>query len=174
MGQVKARQVKKSQVEESIARAIELYKSDKKCTLRQAAESEGLALSTVYGRLKGRQSRRKAHEVHQILSEAEERSIVRQIEDMDHRGFPMRVDHVREIALKLLDGAKGRHQQKKICARVFWLGSARLGAPGSLSFNFCIISRLEAPVQKCAPGHHGLATCTWKLQLCKFAPGHTS
>ena len=108
MGQVKARQVKKSKMEESIARAIELYRSDKKCTLRQAAESEGLALSTVYGRLKGRQSRRKAHEVHQILSVAEERSIIKQIEDMDHRGFPMRVDHVREIALKLLDGEKGR------------------------------------------------------------------
>ena len=40
------------------------------------------------------------------------------------------------------------YQQKKISARVFWLGSARLGAPGSLSFNFCVISRLEAPVKK--------------------------
>ena len=108
MGQVKARQVKKSKVEESIARAIELYKSDKKYTLCQVAESEGLALSTLYGRLKGRQSRRKVHEVHQILSEAEECSIVREIEDMDHWGFPMRVDHVREIAIKLLDGDKGR------------------------------------------------------------------
>ena len=57
------------------------------------------------------------------------------------------------------------HQQKNICARVFRSGSARLGAPGSLSFNYCVISHLEAPITKCAPGHPGMATCAWKLQL---------
>ena len=50
--------------------------------------------STLYGWLKGRRSRKKAHEVHQTLGEVEERAIVKQIEDMDRQGFPMQVDHV--------------------------------------------------------------------------------
>ena len=67
-----------------------------------------MAYSTLYGRLKGRQPRRKAHELDQILGEPEERAIVRQIEDMDRRGFPMRVDHVREVAIRLLAEREGQ------------------------------------------------------------------
>ena len=52
MGRVKARQVKESWVEGSIVRAIELYKTGKKRTIREAAESKELAFSTLYGRLK--------------------------------------------------------------------------------------------------------------------------
>ena len=77
MGQVKARRVKESAIEQSIARAIELYKSDKRCTIPQAAESEGLAYSTLYSWLKGRRSRKKAYEVYQTLGEVEERAIVK-------------------------------------------------------------------------------------------------
>ena len=37
-------------------------------------------------------SRSKAHELKQSLGVAEEKQIVKQIEDMDHRGDPMRID----------------------------------------------------------------------------------
>ena len=112
MGRVKARQVKESTIESTIAKAIEEYKSGSKTSIRQAAESQGLAYSTLYGRLKGRLPRRKAHELDQTLGEAEERAIVRQIEDMDRRGFPMRVDHVREMGLRLLSEREGQSREK--------------------------------------------------------------
>ena len=67
-----------------------------------------MAYSTLYGRLKGRQPRRKAHELDQILGEPEERAIVRQIEDMDRRGLSMWVDHVREVAIRLLAEREGQ------------------------------------------------------------------
>ena len=112
MGRVKARQVKESTIESTIAKAIEEYKSGRKTSIRQAAESQGLAYSTLYGRLKGRLPRQKAHELDQSLGEAEERAIVRQIEDMDRRGFPMRVDHVREMGLWLLSEREGQSRDK--------------------------------------------------------------
>ena len=110
MGQVKARKAKESAVEEAIAQAIEGIKLGKFPSIRQAAESQGLAYSTLYGRIKGRQPRRKAHEPNQSLGEAEDSAVVKQIEDMDRRGFPMRVDHVREIGLRILGKREGQAQ----------------------------------------------------------------
>ena len=65
MGQVKARRVIESAIEQWIAKAIEWYKCDKRYTIQQAAESEELADNTLYGRLKGRWSRKKAHECYE-------------------------------------------------------------------------------------------------------------
>ena len=85
MGRVNVRQVKESIVEGAIDQAIAEYRSGRKLSIRQAAESQGLPYSTLYGRLKGRLPRRKAHELDQTLGETEERAIVKQIEDMDRR-----------------------------------------------------------------------------------------
>lgn len=93
---------KESAVEGSISQAIGGFKLRKFPSIRQAAEYQGLAYSTLYCRLKGRQPRRKAHGLDQILGEPEERAIVRQNEDIHHREFPIRVAHVREIAIRLL------------------------------------------------------------------------
>ena len=59
----------------------------------------GLAYSTLYGWLKrGRQERRKAHELDQNLGGVEKKILVKQIEDMNRCGFPLSVSMVREIA----------------------------------------------------------------------------
>ena len=71
-----------------------------------------MAYSTLYGWLKGCQPRRKAHELDQTLGEAEERGVVKQIEDMDRRRFPMRVDHVRQTRLRILAEREGQAQNK--------------------------------------------------------------
>ena len=100
--QVKPRQVKESEREGSIAKAIQGYSTGKYPSIRQAAESQVLPYTTLQGRLQGRKASHNAHELEQRLGEAEERSVVKQIEDMDRRGFLMRVDSVRETGLKVL------------------------------------------------------------------------
>ena len=101
MGRIKVRQGKIDEEKEAaFVKAIKKIQGGS--SIRAAAESEGIAKSTLHGRLKGGQSRRKAHEFNQTLGEAEEKSIVKQIEDMDRRGFPMRIDMVKLLALKVL------------------------------------------------------------------------
>ena len=102
MGRVKAHQAKGEAKEASIAKAIQAYKVGTYTRIRDAADSQGLAYSTLYCRLKGRQCRRKAHELDQNLEDIEEKKVVKQIEDMDRRGFPIRVDMVRQLATKIL------------------------------------------------------------------------
>ena len=108
MGRVKPRLGAETTKEGSISLAIKAYQSGAYLSIRQAAESQGLPYSTLYGRLKGRQSRKKAHEIDQILGDIEEKQIVKQIEDMDNRGFPLRVDSVKEMALKLVLNREGQ------------------------------------------------------------------
>ena len=103
MGRVKARQDKETRVEDAIARAIRAYKTGQHPTIQRAAESQGIAYSTLHGRLNlGRQSRRKAHELDQSLGTAEEKAVVKRIEEMDRRGFPLRVDMVRHMGVRIL------------------------------------------------------------------------
>jgi len=75
--------------EVAVAMAGQAYKVGIHPTIRQVAESQGLACSTLYGCLNGRQSRSKVNELSQPLVEAEEKKIVQQIEDMDRQGFPI-------------------------------------------------------------------------------------
>ena len=68
----------------------------------------GLAYSTLYGRLKpGHQERRKAYKLDQNLEATEEKILVKKIEDMDRRDFPLRVSMVREMATKIIQQWKG-------------------------------------------------------------------
>ena len=106
MGHVKARMAFNNAKEVSIATAIQAYQSGTFTNIRDAAESQGLTYSTLYGCLKGRQPRQKAHELDQILSDIEERVVVKQIEDMDQCGFPMHID-VHKMALKVLQEREG-------------------------------------------------------------------
>ena len=64
MGRIKAREEKYQAVETAIARAIKAHKGG--LSIRAAAESEGVARSTLHERLKGAQSKRKAHDLEQI------------------------------------------------------------------------------------------------------------
>ena len=102
MGRVKARQEKGEAKEAPISKAIQGYKVGTHKSIRDAADGQRLAYSTPYGCLKGRQSRRKAHELDQTLGDVEERKVVKQIEDMDRRGIPMRVNMVSQLATKIL------------------------------------------------------------------------
>ena len=87
MGRIKVRELIKQRKEAAIARAMKGHRG--RLRLRAAAESNGVAHNTLYDRIKGIQSQRKAHEMDQTRGEDEENVIVKQIEDMDQRGFPM-------------------------------------------------------------------------------------
>ena len=63
MGRVKPKLGAETTKEGSISLAIKVYQSGAYPSIRQAAESQGLPYSTPYGRLKGRQSHKKAHEI---------------------------------------------------------------------------------------------------------------
>jgi len=102
MGRVKPLQQKETRVQNSIAQAVQAYQSGRHSTIREAADSQDIAYSTVSGRLLGRQSRRKAHVLDQTLGDVEERVVVKRLEMMDRRSFPLRVDMVRHMATRIL------------------------------------------------------------------------
>ena len=86
MGRVKAWIAIDNAKEVSIVLAIQANHTGTFLNIRNAVESQGLAYFTLYGCLKGRQPWQKTFELDQILSDIEERVIVKQIEDMDqHR-----------------------------------------------------------------------------------------
>ena len=119
MGRVQPRQRHQDRTEDAIARAIQAYHTGEQPSIRRAAESQGIAYTTLQGRLKGRQSRHKAHELDQSLGDPEERVLVRKIEEIDRRGFPLRVDMVRQMAIKVL---QQREQSGGIGSKELTLG----------------------------------------------------
>ena len=102
MGRVKSRQQKETQVEDAIAGVVQAYQTGEHPSIKQAAESQGIAHTTLHDQLNGRQSCQKAHELDLSLGNAEEKAVVRRIEKMDHCDFPLTVDMVRHMATRIL------------------------------------------------------------------------
>ena len=132
MGSVKSRKVKDMDRELRISRAIQAYQRETHPPIREAAESQGLSKSTLHGCLTGRQARGKAHELDQSLGAQEEKVVVKRIEGMDRRGFPLRVYMVKQMAIKVLqqrehDIYTGLHPM---------LGKPLSGSPSTPCFKF--------------------------------------
>ena len=77
------RQRKKDEREIIIQDAIHHYHSSLEPSIRQSAESFGVAYSTLRGRLGGVQRRGVGHRGLQVLTEFEETAIVEWVERMD-------------------------------------------------------------------------------------------
>jgi len=54
MGRVKLQQQKETQVENSIAQAVQAYHSGRHSTIQKEADSQGISYSTLSGYLQGR------------------------------------------------------------------------------------------------------------------------
>ena len=113
---------RKEEVERWIQQAIQHYQSSDKPSLRWSAEKFGIAYSTLRGRLKGRQERGKGHQRRQVLSEYEEKSIVRWCERLDEWGDPARLAVVKGMAEALVarrvkDRALGKNWMTRFLRR---------------------------------------------------------
>jgi len=70
----------------------------KKYTANSAARAFNVPRQTLYDRLDGKLPRNKAHETEQLLSQAEEKELVRWITRLTITGYPPRYDTLREMA----------------------------------------------------------------------------
>jgi len=78
--------------------ALKHYQHSEEPSLRASAEKYGVAYSTLYGRLKGRQTWGAGHCKMQVLSDYEEKSVVRWCERLDEWGHPARLAVVKSMA----------------------------------------------------------------------------
>jgi len=85
-------------MEANIQAAIQAYERNEYQSVRAAARAFSAPASTVHARLAGRLSRLHAHETAQILSNAEEKTLVRWISRLCRTGFPASPRLVVEMA----------------------------------------------------------------------------
>jgi len=88
---------RKEEVEGRIQQAIQHYKTSDKPSLRLSAEKFGIAYSTLWDRLNGRQAQATRLVRRQALLEYEEKSIVRGCERLDEWWHPARVSVVKRM-----------------------------------------------------------------------------
>ena len=104
MGKLKQRKVRTKKQSTQLEKAVKAWKARQFSSLRKCAEALGVPYSTLRGRvIGGRKSYVDAHKGRQLLSVAEEKSIVKCIEGLDKRGLPPRVEMVSELAIKILE-----------------------------------------------------------------------
>jgi hypothetical protein len=94
--------------ESRIILAIEAVRSIKRMSLRVAAKTYGVSESSLHYRIKGRIAKHKKRNTTHNLTESEEETLVRYILDLDSRGFPPRIEKVKDIAdlFFIMRGAK--------------------------------------------------------------------
>jgi hypothetical protein len=88
--------------EARIILAIEAIRTTKKMSIRRAAQTYDVPKSTLIARMKGRVAKAENRNARHNLTPAEEETLVRHILDLDSRGFPPRIDGVRDMANLLL------------------------------------------------------------------------
>ena len=88
--------------EERLQRAIKAVKSGQEVSVPNASEAFDVDLRTLYRRIAGTSAARNvAHEEQQRLTSAEEKALVKFCFDQDDRGFPARLDMIRDMAIHL-------------------------------------------------------------------------
>lgn len=88
--------------EQQLQKAIRAVQAGLEGGVMAAVDLFGVSRTTLYYRLAGtRQSRQAAHEDQQRLTKPEEKAIVKFCFEMDDRGFPPRLDYIKDMALHL-------------------------------------------------------------------------
>ena len=93
-----------------LEKAVKAYQLGQYTSIRKCADVFAVPYTTLWGRVAGgRITSTEAHREQQLLSPAEERTIVQWIEDQDYRGFPLRVEMAVYLAQRVLDtGTKAK------------------------------------------------------------------
>ena len=94
---------KASDKEALVLEALVGIKSGKYKSGYEAARELEINASTVYRRLKGYSSRATARIEQQLLSEAEEKTILKWIKQLSRCGYPVRYTLLRQIAIEVRD-----------------------------------------------------------------------
>ena len=84
--------------EARIALAIAALKSTNKMSIRATAKAYQVPRSTLEARMKGRVAKAEKRNSQHILTVSEEDTLVQYIIDLDTRGFPPRIESVRDMA----------------------------------------------------------------------------
>jgi hypothetical protein len=98
--------------ESKIILAIEAIRTSKKLSRRKAAKIYGVPFSILNDRMNGRTSLRESRPVITNLTILEEEVIVRNILDMESRGFAPRLAGVEDIANYILKSRGGKRVSK--------------------------------------------------------------
>jgi hypothetical protein len=88
--------------ESRIILAIEAVRSTKRMSFRAAAKTYGIPESSLRYRIKRRVAKHEKRNAVYNLTESEEETLVRYILDLDSRGFPPRIERVKDMADLLL------------------------------------------------------------------------
>jgi hypothetical protein len=88
--------------EARIILAIEAIYISKKMSIRRTTQTYNVPKSTLIARIKGRVVKPEKRDVQYNLTLAKEETLIRYILDLDSRGFPPRIDGVKDIADLLL------------------------------------------------------------------------
>jgi len=89
---------KQNEAEERIEKAINHYQQSDEPSIRPSAEKYGVPYSTLQGRLQGRVPQEIGHQKMLVLTEYEEKSIVRWCERLDEWGHPAQLGMVKGMA----------------------------------------------------------------------------
>lgn len=90
-----------SEIEDAISKAIIAYRNKEYTSIRACAYAFSIPWTTLRNRLSGRTSRSKAHKNEQILSLAEEKTLIRWITRSSTLGVPITLAFTRELAEEL-------------------------------------------------------------------------
>ena len=93
---------RKEEVERRIQQAIQHYQSSNEPWIWLSVEKFGVASSTLWGQRKGREAQATGHLMGQVLSEYEEKSIVRWCEQRDKWGHPAHLAEVKGLVAAMV------------------------------------------------------------------------
>jgi hypothetical protein len=88
--------------EARIILAIEAIRTAKRMSIRRAAKTYDVPKSTLRHRMKGRVAKAEIRNGRHQLTQSEEETIVSYVLDLDSRGFPPRIEGVKDMANLLL------------------------------------------------------------------------
>ena len=88
--------------EARIILAIEAIRTAKRMSIRRAAKTYDVPESTLRHRMKGRVAKAEIRNGRHQLTQSEEETIVSYVLDLDSRGFPPRIEGVKDMANLLL------------------------------------------------------------------------
>ena len=78
-------------------------------SIRAAAETHGIAFSTLRDRIQGATTRVQSHTAQQLLTPIDKKAVLRWIADLENTKFPPRIDHVRQAATLLAGKPPGKN-----------------------------------------------------------------
>jgi hypothetical protein len=173
--------------EADINAAIQAYHNKEYPSMRAAARAFNVSLTTLHARLAGRTSRSRAHETAQILSNAEEQTLVRWISRLCRTGFPaspalvvQMAEEIRRSRFQLSQSPPstlrpiGEHWVKRFCARhpeICGIWTRQIESARHTAVNEAVVKTWFDAVTELQIQHHYSPNCIYNMDESGFAVG---